>query len=124
MLSHVQILLGKEVLQALVIYVDAVFVPNQIVSPNLQGMHNSCKLMVMGRVALLMVLQLAGCISYDSPILHQNTAKSLYGCIIIDHEVLLNVGQHEHRSGGKLVFQGLEALLTLGCPLKLIGLLQ
>jgi hypothetical protein len=47
----------------------------------------------MGRVALLMVLQLAGSINYNSPILHQNIAKSLSGCITIDHEVLLNVRQ-------------------------------
>ena len=87
-------------------------------------MHNSCKLKVMGRVALLMVLQLSGCISYDSPILHQNIAKSLSGCITIDHEVSLNVEQREHKSGGKFLFQGLEALLALGHPLKLIGLLQ
>ena len=37
---------------------------------------------------------------------------------------LVNVRQCYHRSGGKLLFQGLEALLALGRPLKLIGLLQ
>ena len=75
------------------IYLDVAFVPNQIVPLDLQGVHNNCKLKVMGRVALLMVLQLAGCISYDSPILHQNIAKSPSRCITIDHEVLLNVRQ-------------------------------
>ena len=73
------------------ICVDVAFVPNQIVSPDPQGMHKSCKLKVMSRVALLMVLQLAGCISYDSPILCQDIAKSMSGSIAIDHEVLLNV---------------------------------
>jgi hypothetical protein len=92
-LPHVQILLGEEVLQALVIGVDVTFVPNQVVPPNLQGMNKSYKFKVMGQVVLLMVLQLLGCISYDSPILHQNIAKFLFGCIIIDHEVLLNVRQ-------------------------------
>ena len=76
---------------ALVIYVDVTFVPDQIVSPDLKGMHNSCKFKVMGRVALLMVLQLSRCLSYDSPILHQNIAKSPSRCITIDYEVLLNV---------------------------------
>jgi hypothetical protein len=42
----------------------------------------------MSRVALLMVLQLMGHTGNDSLILHQNTAKSLSGCITIDHEVL------------------------------------
>ena len=73
--------------------VDVAFVPDQVVSLDLQGMHDSCKLKVMGRPALLMVLQLVGSIRYDSTILHQNTAKSLSRCITIDHEVLLNVRQ-------------------------------
>ena len=73
--------------------VDVTFIPNQIVSLDLQGVHNSCNVKVMGRVALLLVLQLAGSISYNSPILHQNIAESLSGRIIIDHKVLLNVRQ-------------------------------
>jgi hypothetical protein len=35
MLSHIQILLGEEVLQTLVIGVDVTFVPDQVVSPDL-----------------------------------------------------------------------------------------
>ena len=73
--------------------VDVTFAPDQIVSLDLQGMHNSCKLKIMGRIELLVVLQLAGSISYNSPILHQNIAESLSRCIIIDHKVLLNVRQ-------------------------------
>ena len=75
------------------ICVDVTFVPDQIVSLDLQGVHNSYKLKIMGRVALLVVLQLAGSKSYNSPILHQNTTESLSGHIIIDHKVLLNVSQ-------------------------------
>ena len=75
------------------ISVDVIFVPNQIVSLDLQLVHNSYKLKVMGRVPLLMVLQLAGNISYNPPILHQNTVEPLFGCITIDHKVLLNVRQ-------------------------------
>jgi hypothetical protein len=76
-----------------VIGVDVTFVPDQVVSLDLQGMHNSCKFKVMGQVALLIILQMAGSTSYNSPILHQNIAKSLSRCITIDHEVLLNVRQ-------------------------------
>jgi hypothetical protein len=39
-----------------VIGVDVAFVPDQVVSPYLQGMHNSYKFKVMGRIALLMIL--------------------------------------------------------------------
>jgi hypothetical protein len=56
--------LGEEVLQALVIGVDVTFVPHQVVSLDLQGMHNSCKFKVMGQVALLIILQMAGSTSY------------------------------------------------------------
>ena len=73
--------------------VDVIFVPDWILSSDLQGVHNSCKLKIMGRVVLLEVLQLEGSISYNSPILHQNTADSLSGRIIIDYKVLLNVRQ-------------------------------
>jgi hypothetical protein len=70
-----------------------------------------------------MVLQLTGRIGNDSPILHQNMAKSLSRCVTIDHEVPLDVRQGKDRSSGKLLFRGLETKLTLECPLKLIGLL-
>ena len=39
-LPHVQIFLSKEVLQVLVVGVDITLVPDQVVSPNLQGVHN------------------------------------------------------------------------------------
>jgi hypothetical protein len=74
-----------------VIGLDVMFVFDQVVSSDLLGMYNYCELKVLGRVALLMVLQPVGSISYNSSILHQNTTKSLSGCITMDHEVLLNV---------------------------------
>jgi hypothetical protein len=87
-------------------------------------MHNCSKLKVVGLVALLMVLQLSRHIGDDSSTLHQNTVESLSGCITIDHEVFLDIGQGKNRSGGKLLFQSLETMLALGCPFKLISLLQ
>jgi hypothetical protein len=54
-------------------------------------MHNSGKLKIVSRVALLMVLELSGRIGNDSSTLHQNTAKSLSRCITIDHEVFLDI---------------------------------
>jgi hypothetical protein len=41
MLSHIQIFLGKEVLEALMIGIDVALVPNQVVPPDLQSMHNN-----------------------------------------------------------------------------------
>jgi hypothetical protein len=67
-------------------------------------MHDSGKLQVMGWVALLMVLQLSGCIGNDSSTLHQNIAESLSGCITIDHEVFLDIRHGKDRSGGELLF--------------------
>jgi hypothetical protein len=87
-------------------------------------MHNSGKLKIMGWVALLMVLQLSRHIGNDSSTLHQNATQSLSGFITIDHKVFLDIKQGKNRSGGKLLFQSLEAMLTLGCPFKLISLLQ
>jgi hypothetical protein len=87
-------------------------------------MYNNCELKVMSRITLLMVLQLTGCISNDPPTLHQNTTESLSRGITIDHKVFLDVRQGKHRSSGELLFQSQKALLTLGHPLKLVGLLQ
>ena len=86
-------------------------------------MHNSGKLKIVGRVALLMVLQLSGRIGNDSPTLHQNATQSLSGCITIDYEVFLDIEQGKNRSGGKLLFQSLEVVLALWRPFKLISLL-
>jgi hypothetical protein len=86
-------------------------------------MHNSGKLKILGWVALLMVLQLSGRIGNESSTLHQNTAVSLSGCITIDHEVFLDIGQGKNKSGGKLLFQSLEVVLILGHPFKLISVL-
>jgi hypothetical protein len=87
-------------------------------------MHNSGKLKIMSWVALLMVRQLLGCIGNDSATLHQNTAKSLSGCITIDHKVFLDIGQGKNMSGGKLLFQSREAMLALEHPFKIISILQ
>jgi starvation-inducible outer membrane lipoprotein len=78
----------------------------------------------MGWVALLMVLQLSGCIGNDPSTLHQNTTESMSRCITIDHEVFLDIGQGKNRCGGKLLLQRLEVVLALGRPFKLISLLQ
>ena len=73
------------------IYVDVTFAPDQVMSLDLQGVYNSYKLKVMSRVALFMVFQLSRGISYDFPVLHQNTTKSLPGCITVDYKVLPDV---------------------------------
>jgi hypothetical protein len=41
MLYHIQIFLGKEVLEALMIGIDVALVPNQVVHPDLQSVHNN-----------------------------------------------------------------------------------
>jgi hypothetical protein len=75
--------------------IDVTFVLDQIVSLDLQGMHNNCKLKVVGQIALLMVLQLSRRVSNDSRTLHQNTTKSLSRGITIDHEVFLDQARQE-----------------------------
>jgi hypothetical protein len=49
-LSHIQLLLGEDILKALVVGVDLATVSHKIVSPCLDGMDNSGKLEVMSRV--------------------------------------------------------------------------
>src|SRR4051794_35108396 len=53
-LPHIQLLLSKNVLEALMIGIQLTHVAYQIVVPCLEGMYHSGKLEVMGRVILLM----------------------------------------------------------------------
>jgi hypothetical protein len=43
-----------------VVGIDLALIPNQVVSPNLEGMHYGCKLQIMGGIILLMGFELAG----------------------------------------------------------------
>jgi hypothetical protein len=86
------------------ICVNITLIPDQVVSLDLQGVHYNGKLKIVGRVALLMVLQLSRCIGNDSPTLHQYATKSLSRSITIDHEVFPDIRQGKNRSGGKLLF--------------------
>ena len=48
--------MSEEILQALVISVDITFVADQVVPLDLQSMYHSCKLKIMSRVSLLVLL--------------------------------------------------------------------
>jgi hypothetical protein len=45
-----------------VVGIDLALIPNQVVSPNLKGMHYDCKLQIMGGIILLVGFELAGSI--------------------------------------------------------------
>jgi hypothetical protein len=59
-LSHVQLFLGEDVFKALVVGVDLIMIPHKVVSPCFEGMDNSDKLKVVGRVIQLVRAQLMG----------------------------------------------------------------
>jgi hypothetical protein len=56
-----------------VVGVDLTFVSNQVMSLDLECMHYSGQLLVMGRVILFMGLQLPRGIGYNSSILHEHS---------------------------------------------------
>ena len=58
-LPHVKLLLGKEVLQALVVHVDLILLTLQVVPPDIQSKHDYCQLHVMRWIVLLVSFQLA-----------------------------------------------------------------
>jgi hypothetical protein len=59
-LPHIQLFLGEDVLKALVVGVDLTTIPHKVVPPCFEGMDNSGKLKVVGRVIQLVREQLAG----------------------------------------------------------------
>src|SRR5262249_12754159 len=85
-LPQVQVLLGKDILKALMISEHLELLAIQIVPPDLKGINNSCQLKIMGRIIELMVLQLTGCISYYLPMLHKHTAQAKQRSICIYDE--------------------------------------
>jgi hypothetical protein len=58
-----------------VVGIDLTLIPNQVVSPNLKGVHHGCKLQIMGGIILLVGFELAGSICHYFPILHENTSQ-------------------------------------------------
>ena len=71
--------------------VNLTLIFDQIMSPNLKGMHYGCKFQIMGWIILLMRPELAGSICNDFPVLHEYTTQSLSGWITIDDKIPMNV---------------------------------
>jgi hypothetical protein len=74
-----------------VVGIDLALIPNQVMSPNLKGMHYGCKLQVMGRIILLVGFELAGSIRHYFPVLHKKTSEPLSGGVSIHDKIPLNV---------------------------------
>ena len=53
--------------------VNLTLISDQIMSPNLKGMHYDCKFEIMGWIILLMRSELARSICYHFSILHKDT---------------------------------------------------
>jgi hypothetical protein len=88
-LPKVEIPLSEYVFQALVINVDSALGSHNIVSPNLESMHNGCQFLVMSGVIQLMFPQLARRVGNDVSFLHKHTSQALGTCITIYIKILL-----------------------------------
>ena len=71
--------------------VNLTLISNQIMPPDLKGMHYGCKFQIMGWIILLMRPERAGSICNDFPVLHEYTTQSLSGCITIDDKIPMNI---------------------------------
>jgi hypothetical protein len=72
-LAHVQIRLGKYVLQPLVISKDVDHIPKKIMLPCMQSKDNGSQLKIMSGIVLFMTPELSGGISNQTAFLHENT---------------------------------------------------
>ena len=70
LLTEIQIWLSKQILQTLVICVNLATVSNKVLPPLFQCMNYCGKFKVMNWVVLFMRMQLTGCISNHSALLH------------------------------------------------------
>jgi hypothetical protein len=76
--------LGKDIFEALMVSVNVTLGAHKMMSPNLEGMNNSCQLKIMGWIILFMIPECSGCISNDPVVLHKDTTKSGSGSIAIN----------------------------------------
>jgi hypothetical protein len=72
-LAHVQIRLGKYVLQALVVGNDVDRILKKIMLPCLQSKDNGSQLKIMSEIVLFMTPKFSGGISNHTTFLHENT---------------------------------------------------
>ena len=70
MLSHVQLRLSEDVLEAFVVSVYATYVSQQVMCAYLQGMNNYGKFKIMRRIVDFMLSQLSRSIGKDSTLMH------------------------------------------------------
>jgi hypothetical protein len=73
--------------------IDLALIPNQVMSPNLKGVHYGCKLQIMRGIILLVGFELVGSICHYFPILHENTSQPLSGGVARHDKIPLDVWQ-------------------------------
>jgi hypothetical protein len=72
-LAHVQIKLGEDIFQAIVVGKDVDHSPKKIVPPHPQSKDNGNQLKIMSGIVLFMMPELSGRISNHTTFLHENT---------------------------------------------------
>jgi hypothetical protein len=83
-LPHIQVSLGKDIFEALMISVNITLCAHKMMSPDLESMNNCCQFKIMGWVVLFMIPECSGCVSNDPVVLHKNTTKASSRGIAID----------------------------------------
>ena len=123
-LPEIQVRLGEDVLQTLVIGEHFNLSFQQEVSPSHQSMYHCCQLKIMHRIILLRWLQLSRGISNHFLLLHQNYTKTLKRGVA-EHLVRFGVPRrNQDWSSGELLFECVEGQLTLWRPSILHTLLE
>src|SRR3954470_8681838 len=87
-------------------------------SPTFECKHHRCKLKIMSWIVHLMWFQLSRPVSYNLPVLHKHTSKSILGCITIYCLIFASLWYCENRCCCQLLLDLLETFLTLSCPDK------
>jgi hypothetical protein len=123
-LTHVQISLSENVLQALVVSEDMNYIPQKIVPPCPQGKDNSSQLKIMRGIVLFIMTQLSWGIRNHSPVLHKNTTKPSSRCITINIKGLGDVWLCQHKRCSQQLLQCLKCFITLCILNKLLLFLQ
>lgn len=107
------------VFRALMVCVDFKRLPIQVTTPGLQGINNCDKLQIVSEVIFFMNFQLSGLISYDPPVLYQNTIQTLVGCAIVYRIFACSIWQSQYWCSRQSLFEFCKTSFTFLVLLKL-----
>ena len=96
------------------------FFRNQIMSPLLQGLYNSIKLLIIKKIFPFCIIQLLTKESNNFSFLTSYRSTCTTTCITFYLKYFIKIRQSQNRKFGNLMFQSFKTLVCSMCPLEIL----